>query len=340
MYLDKIFTLAILLIFINLLFVIFFQRISNFFNIYDFPDYKRKIHKAPVALLGGVIICFNFLISIIFVLIHREFNFMEKFLYIDNYKSLIVFLFVTSSMFTLGYLDDRKNLSPLKRLLVLTILIYFICINDNVAVIESFKFSFLKDPINFNQLSIPFSIGCYIFLIVSLNMYDGINLQSSILYLVNFLIIFFNLQFYNLIILSIIIGLVFFSFLNFKNKSFLGDNGSYLLSFIFGYYLIRVHNNTDIYYSDHIVLILFFPVIDTLRVIFMRQFYGKQIFLPDNNHLHHIIMNKYGYNKTIFYLTFLIIIPHVFIFIGLNFFISFLILLFIYFLTINNLIKN
>ena len=66
----------------------------------------------------------------------------------------------------------------------------------------------------------------------------------------------------------------------------------------------------------------------------MRQFYGKQIFLPDNNHLHHMIMNKCGYNKTIFYLTFLIIIPHIFIFIGLNFFsiTSFLILLFIYFL--------
>ena len=140
--------------------------------------------------------------------------------------------------------------------------------------------------------------------------------------------------------MSIIIGLVFFSFLNFKNKCFLGDNGSYLLSFIFGYYLIRVHNNTDIYYSDHIVfLILFFPVIDTLRVIFMRQFYGKQIFLPDNNHLHHMIMNKCGYNKTIFYLTFLIISSY-FYFYWLKFFYKFFNSFIYLFLTINNLIKN
>ena len=128
MYLDKIFTLAILLIFINLLFVIFFRRISNFFNIYDFPDYKRKIHKAPVALLGGVIIYFNILISIIFVLIDQEFNFMKKFLYINNYKTLVVFLFVMSSIFILGYLDDRKNLSPPKSIIYINnFYIFYLC---------------------------------------------------------------------------------------------------------------------------------------------------------------------------------------------------------------------
>ena len=54
-----------------------------------------------------------------------------------------------SSIFILGYLDDRKNLSPLKRLFILTLFIYFICVNDNVSIIENFKFSFLKDSINF-----------------------------------------------------------------------------------------------------------------------------------------------------------------------------------------------
>ena len=171
-------------------------------------------------------------------------------------------------------------------------------------------------------------------------MFDGINLQSSILYGVNFLIIFFNLYFFNLKIFSILISLVLFSFLNLKNKCFLGDSGSYLLAFIFGYYLVRVHNNTDIYFSDQIFLILFFPVIDTLRVIFIRQFNGKQIFLPDNNHLHHKLIKQYGYLKTIIYLTFAIIIPHILIIVGTNFFINFLILLSIYFLTIKNLKKN
>jgi UDP-GlcNAc:undecaprenyl-phosphate GlcNAc-1-phosphate transferase len=340
MYLDKIITLSILLIFINSFCIIFFDKISKFFNIYDIPDYKRKLHKAPVSLLGGVIIFINILTSILFIFIDLEFKSFGKFFYIYSYKSFIVFLFILSSIFILGYLDDRKNLSPLKRLVILTILIYFICVNDKVAIIDTFKFSFLENSINFNQLSIPFSIACYIFLIVALNMFDGINLQSSTFYIINFLIIFFHLQFYNLIIFSIVVGLIFFSFLNFKNKCFLGDSGSYLLSFIFGYYIIRVHNNTDIYFSDQIVLILFFPVLDTLRVILLRQFNGKQIFLPDNNHLHHMMIKKYGYNKTIIYLIFAIIMPHILIYIGLKSFISLLILLFVYFFTIKILKKN
>ena len=47
-----------------------------------------------------------------------------------------------SSIFVL-YLDDRKNLIT-KRLFVLIIFIYFICVNDNVSIIESFKFFFKK----------------------------------------------------------------------------------------------------------------------------------------------------------------------------------------------------
>ena len=57
----------------------------------------------------------------------------------------------------------KKNLSPLKRLITLTILIYIICVNDKVAIIDNFKFSFFEDSIDFNQLSLPFSICCYIF---------------------------------------------------------------------------------------------------------------------------------------------------------------------------------
>ena len=340
MFLDKIITLGIFLIFINSIFLFYFDNISNFLKIYDFPDYKRKIHKKPVSLLGGVIIFLNILLSIAFIFVDLEFSVFGKFLYLHSYKSFIVFLFILSSIFILGYLDDKKNLSPLKRLIALTVLIYIICVNDKVAIINNFKFSFIENSIDFYQLSLPFSICCYIFLIVALNMFDGINLQSSIMYFVNFLVIFFNLEFYNLIIFSIILGLIFFSFLNFKNKCFLGDSGSYLLSFIFAYYLIRVHNNTTIYFSDQIVLILFFPVIDTLRVILIRQFNGKQIFLPDNNHLHHMIIKKFGYSKTIFYIAFAIIIPHILIFVGMNFFINFLILLIIYFLTIKKLKKN
>ena len=42
MFLDKIIILTILLIFINSIWLYFFDNVSKLFNIYDFPDYKRK----------------------------------------------------------------------------------------------------------------------------------------------------------------------------------------------------------------------------------------------------------------------------------------------------------
>ena len=52
-------TAYLLLIILNILILIFFEKISSFINIYDFPN-NRKIHKIKTPLLGGLIIIINF----------------------------------------------------------------------------------------------------------------------------------------------------------------------------------------------------------------------------------------------------------------------------------------
>ena len=52
MFLDKIIILTILLIFINSIWL-YFDNVSKLFNIYDFPDYKRKIHKTSASFRWG-----------------------------------------------------------------------------------------------------------------------------------------------------------------------------------------------------------------------------------------------------------------------------------------------
>ena len=68
-------------------------------------------------------------------------------------------------------------------------------------------------------------------------MYDGVNLQSSIFYSVNFIFIMLYMNQLNIVLISIIIGLITFSYLNYRNKVFLGDNGVFILSFLLGYIL-------------------------------------------------------------------------------------------------------
>ena len=54
-------TAYLLLIILNIFIIIFFEKISSFINIYDFPN-NRKIHKIKTPLLGGLIIIINFFI--------------------------------------------------------------------------------------------------------------------------------------------------------------------------------------------------------------------------------------------------------------------------------------
>ena len=62
---DTIFFIT--LIIINFLFIKNYKYLGKKINIYDLPDEKRKIHKKPVPLLGGLIIYFNILLLIIYI---------------------------------------------------------------------------------------------------------------------------------------------------------------------------------------------------------------------------------------------------------------------------------
>ena len=78
-------------------------------------------------------------------------------------------------------------------------------------------------------------------------------------------------------------------FLNHKQKSFLGDSGTYLLAFIFSYFFIKLYNQTSTIQVDKIVLFMIIPGIDLIRLFTLRIIRGRNPFSPDRNHLHHII---------------------------------------------------
>ena len=61
--------------------------------------------------------------------------------------------------------------------------------------------------------------------------------QVFILFLLFLNIMFFF--FYSLLVNILVITLICFSYLNFKNKTFLGDSGSLLLAFIISYFFIK-----------------------------------------------------------------------------------------------------
>ena len=77
---------------------------------------------------------------------------------------------------------------------------------------------------------------------------------------------------------------------------FLGDTGSMILGFIIAVFAVRFINRSElspdaIYHNSSPILVLaflFFPLLDTLRIFFIRLvIHKKSPFAADRNHLHH-----------------------------------------------------
>ena len=120
-----------------------------------------------------------------------------------------------------------------------------------------------------------FTVFCFLVYLNAFNMFDGINLQASFYSL----FIFLNIMFFfsnSLLINILIISLIGFSYLNFKNKTFLGDSGSLILAFIISYFFISLYNLDFINYADKICLFMLIPGFDLIRLFLIRIFNKKK----------------------------------------------------------------
>jgi UDP-GlcNAc:undecaprenyl-phosphate GlcNAc-1-phosphate transferase len=138
-------------------------------------------------------------------------------------------------------------------------------------------------------------------------MFDGINGQSGLYFFVCLLVFYLTSQ--KTIFLLLMINLAFFLYKNIKNKIFLGNSGSYLISFLISFYFIKFYNVDLIIFADFIFLVMLIPGIDMLRVSFLRISKGINPFFPDRRHLHHILLKKFNQNIVVLLIFLLILIP-------------------------------
>jgi UDP-GlcNAc:undecaprenyl-phosphate GlcNAc-1-phosphate transferase len=289
------------------LYIFFSQdKIDKAVNIYDKPDKIRKFHKGSIPLTGGILIFINliFFICFDFFLEKKLFFFQDFFNYNRIYFS---FIFGLISFFFLGLLDDKIFISANLKLIIQILILFIVLLLDPNLKIEFIKFSFLDKNFYLNEFSLIFSILCFLLFINAFNMFDGINGQSGLYAIINFLIFYLFLE--QLIFLVLIFVIVIFLYRNLNNKIFLGNSGSYLISFLISFYYVKFYNTAIINDADFIGLIMFIPGLDLLRLFFLRIYKGKNPFYPDRNHLHHILLRKFNYKWSIFLLFSLIGFP-------------------------------
>ena len=291
---------------LNFYFLIFFDKIKVFHNIIDTPDDKRKFHKKPTPLAGGIILFDNIILYAFLCFINE--NLLINEIIFKDFFEFKLFIISCISFFIIGLYDDKYNIKPFIKFTLLFVttllLLYF---DPNLRIIE-IKLSFLDKNINSLNYSIIFTLFCIVVFINSFNMFDGINLQASTysFFLIIIFIIYMNASIFFIILL---IFIIIFKYLNFKNKTFLGDSGSLLISFIISYIFIKLYNENIINYSDDIFIYMLIPGIDMIRLFFVRILMNRSPFSDDRMHIHHLLLSKLTYSKSLIVINLLILFP-------------------------------
>jgi UDP-GlcNAc:undecaprenyl-phosphate GlcNAc-1-phosphate transferase len=180
----------------------------------------------------------------------------------------------------------------------MTFILYVSIAINNSLQISKIDFSFFNNKFDLNDLSIFFTIICILIFTYALNMFDGVNLQS-ITYCILIFCIFYFLSKFEIFYLIIIICLLFLFILNLKGKIFLGDSGIYILGGFISFVVIAEYNKQNIkFFADDIFILMMIPGLDFIRVFIERVSKGKNPFLGDKNHLHHLMLNRFGFLKS------------------------------------------
>lgn len=259
----------------------------------------REINHNSISNNAGISFFICYFFGGIFFYFFRDF-FLFDLILPDYY---FIFFSCILIIFILGSIDDIYDVPFTIKFLIQFIISSLIVLYCNVYV-EDFYGVFNLYQIDYSYMKV-FSIILVVFIINSYNLIDGVDGLAAINGIFIFscysFIFYFNSLYFEFLLscLSIVILLSFLLFNKYPAKIFMGDRGSLLIGFVLSYLTLKACNlPIDIKGTINPVIvlcILAYPAVDTLRVFFVRIKSGKSPFLPDKNHLHHLMID-YGFS--------------------------------------------
>ena len=190
-------------------------------------------------------------------------------LFFFNYLNSLLLLF-SILILLLGFISDLKLIKSANKRLLIQILIVFGYIFFSNLQITNTNIYFLDNLLNIAIFNHLFVIFCIVILINGSNFFDGLNTLNIgyflfVTLILNYLILE-NIIFVNEVYIYKYLTLILLSLyiLNFINKIFLGDSGSYLLGFFFSVILINLYATNNHISPFYIVLLVWYPSYENL----------------------------------------------------------------------------
>ena len=223
----------------------------------------------------------------------------------ENYKYFTILVFF---IFLTGLLSDLNILhSPTFRVIFQTItIVIYLFLFDNF--ISSIRVDFFDNLLNIFFIKLFFTSFCILVLINGTNFMDGVNTLTAGYLILVFLNVLYlaevkDLKLDVLLVSVCLTSLTVIYIFNFFGKIFLGDGGSYLISFVFGVILIKFSSDNYLVSPYYVAALLWYPAYENLFSIIRKKALGKSPSTPDNEHLHQFIylyLNKsFNINKNL-----------------------------------------
>lgn len=283
----------LLSLFITLALVPIFRSLAlQMGNGLDIPN-ARKVHDRPVPKTGGIAMALGSLLPLLLLAGGSRFTSA-----VLVGAAIIVFG---------GMLDDLRDLSWKTKFGGQAIAALVVILWGGVRI--DFLGELLPEGVFLPPaLSMPLTLLIVVGVTNAINLSDGLDGLAGGTSLIIFICICYlafsvsehlNSRFIALLSMAMIGAIFgFLRYNTFPAKVFMGDTGSQLLGFLAVTLTLELTQGTDTPISPLVPLLLLgFPVLDTLTVMAARIARGRSPFVADKNHFHHKLM-RLGFHHT------------------------------------------
>ena len=273
-------TTLLIAMFITLALIPIFKTMAVKLNVMDIPE-ERKVHPYPMPKTGGLAMAVGTLVPVFFWEYGNE---------------LVQAVMVAAGIVVFfGFIDDVKGLGYKAKfggqLIGALVVIFFGGIKIN-----SLGMLLPENMLLPNWLATIITVFFLVGVTNAINLSDGLDGLAGGISLLSFACIgylAYQGENYDVAIMATAVIGAIFGFLRYNTYPavvFMGDSGSQFIGFLAGVLSIEIsQGNTPI--SRVLPLILLgFPVFDTLTVMYERVTEGRSPFLADKKHFHHRLM--------------------------------------------------